>query len=257
MKAIIKKFLASRGYQLVKNRKSKAAPQPGSELRPVGNMKYLLEDLRQRGLKCSSFIDVGANNTAYSRMVKEVFPEAAACLIEPQQEMLPHLENFAATFAHTVFFLAGAGAKKGKLTLTVWDDLAGSSFLPGPDEKLREIDKQREIDIITIDDLINERKIEMPQFIKLDVQGFELEVLKGASKAFGETEVFILEVSLFASDSPDMPVFAEVVNFMAERDYVVYDFPGFLRRPADGALAQCDLCFVKKEGMFRKSNSWN
>jgi len=54
-----------------------------------------------------------------------------------------------------------------------------------------------------------------------------------------------------------MPVFSDVINFMLARDYVVYDFAGFLRRPLDGALGQCDICFVKKNGFLRKSNDWN
>jgi len=43
---------------------------------------------------------------------------------------------------------------------------------------------------------------------------------------------------------------------MLERGYVVYDFPGFSRRELDGALGQCDVCFVKSNGFLRKSNIW-
>jgi hypothetical protein len=154
--------------------------------------------------------------------------------------------------------LAGAGAKKGVLTLTIWDDLYGSSFLPKQDDNLKIAGRQREIEIITIDDLIESSKIKPPEIIKLDIQGFELEALKGAEKTFGYTEAYILEVSLFSfSDVPGMPVLSDVINFMLERDYVVYDFPGFLRRPLDGALGQCDICFVKRNGFLRSSNDWN
>jgi hypothetical protein len=41
-----------------------------------------------------------------------------------------------------------------------------------------------------------------------------------------------------------------------EWDYVVYDFAGFARRPLDGALGQCDICFVKRNGFLRVSNEW-
>jgi hypothetical protein len=30
----------------------------------------------------------------------------------------------------------------------------------------------------------------------------------------------------------------------------------FLRRPLDGAIGQCDICFVKKDGFLKKSNEW-
>jgi len=164
-------------------------------------------------------------------MVKEVFPGAAMCLIEPQIEMKEYLEGFCKDFKNSIYFLAGAGAKKEEMILTIWDDLSGSSFLLQPDEKLKNIGKQREVEIITVDDLISNGKINLPELIKLDIQGFELEALKGAQKTFGYTEVYILEVSLFASDSPDQPLLSDVINFMLQKNYVVYDFPGFLRRP--------------------------
>lgn len=257
MKRVIKKIFGLFGYKIITSKVESDIANIGSDNRPVGSMKSLLEDLRERGLICKTFVDIGANNTMYSRMVKEVFPEADFCLIEPQIEMKNYLEEFCKDFKNSVYFLAGAGAKSDKMVLTIWDDLSGSSFLLDPDEELKNIGKQREVEIVTLDNLINDARIKLPELVKLDVQGFELEALKGAEKTFGYTEVYILEVSLFASDSPGMPIFSDVINFMLQRNYVVYDFPGFLRRPSDGALAQCDICFVKSDGMFRKSNNWN
>jgi FkbM family methyltransferase len=255
MKNLLKKILKSTGYE-IRNLNRQKVPK-GSPYRPVGKMDYLLEDLKQRGLDCQTIMDVGANITAWSRMAKKIFPAANFCLIEPQIEMKESLEEFCKEFKNSVYFLAGAGSKKDVLTLTVTDDTLGSSFLPEPETHLRESGKQREIQIITIDDLIDSSGIKLPDLMKLDIQGFELEALKGATKTFGHTEVYILEVSLISFfNMPGAPLFADVINFMMERDYVVYDFPGFYRRPLDGALGQCDICFVKKNGFLRKENSW-
>lgn len=179
----------------------------GSETRPVGNMRYLLEDLKLRGLECNTVLDVGANCADWSRMAKSVFPDAKFHLIEPQVEMKERLEQFCIDFPGSTFSLLAAGSEKGILTLTIWDDLAGSSFLPKPDEQLRAQGKQRDIEIITINELITSSRIQIPEIIKLDIQGFELEALKGATLTFGHTEVYILEVSLFSFDDvPGMPV---------------------------------------------------
>ena len=64
-------------------------------------------------------------------------------------------------------------------------------------------------------------------------------------------------MSLFPfDDQPNLPQFFEVVAFMKDRGYVVYDFAGFGRRPFDGALGQCDICFVRADGSLRASGRW-
>lgn len=255
MKKTIKRILDLCGYEIHRTRRLRA--EIGSDLRPVGRMDYLLEDLQRRGLRCRTIIDVGANTTSWSRMAKRIYSEANFCLIEPQVEMQQYLDQFCQEFDGSVFVLAGAGAQKDVQTLTVWDDLAGSSFLPKPDVALRSANKQRDIEIVTIDNLISSSRTRLPELMKLDVQGFELEVLKGASTTFGYTEAYILEVMLFPfSDVPGAPVISDVIQFMLARDYVVYDFAGFLRRPSDGALGACDICFVKRDGFLRQSHEW-
>ena len=108
--------------------------------------------------------------------------------------------------------------------------------------------EKRRVPIITIDSLYQDGD-ELPQLAKLDIQGYELQALAGATKLFGRTECFILEVSLFEAIE-GIPQFAEVVEFMNKRGYKVYDIAGHLRRPLDNALAQIDMAFVRKTGIL-------
>jgi FkbM family methyltransferase len=245
-KQIGQQFITWLGYDVRSRR---------SLLRPAGDMASILEQLRDRGFQPKAILDVGANKGAWSRTAKSVFKAANCYLIEPQIEMQSYLEPFCKEFPNSEWILAGAGAESGELTLTVWDDLAGSSFLPSTDDAAQ-VSKQRTVPIVTIDELIAEKKMPIPELVKLDVQGFELEALKGATQLFGKTEVFIMEVSLFPF-LPGQPIFDEVIGFMRDRNYVVYDFPGFSRRPLDRALGQCDVCFVKKESFLRTSHAWD
>jgi len=254
MKNIIRKLLSIFDYEI-----RRINPFPaGSNNREVGDMKKLLEDLKVRGFNCKAVLDVGAHMGFWSQMAKEVYPAAKFCLIEPQFEVESLLKRFCDGWDDCTYVMAGAGAAKGRKTLTTSDDLSGASFMPKEDEVLKDAGNQRVIDIVTIDEVIKNTNFGIPDLAKLDVQGYELEALKGAESLFGKTEVFILEVSLFSFGSDlGFPVFDEVITFMLKRNYVVYDFPGFSRRPYDGALAQCDICFVKKDSFLRASNSWD
>lgn len=107
------------------------------------------------------------------------------------------------------------------------------------------------------DSLLSSRNLSVPDLVKLDIQGFELEALQGAISLFGHTEIFVMEVSLFSFDDvPGMPILREVVDFMGARGYEAYDITEFARRPFDGALGQVDFAFTKREGFLRQSNKY-
>jgi hypothetical protein len=89
-----------------------------------------------------------------------------------------------------------------------------------------------------------------PLLMKLDVQGFELEILKGGKKALGASEVVIMEASLLEYNE-GAPLFADVVAFMRQEGFEVYDFCGQNRRETDHALFQTDVVFARRESGLR------
>jgi FkbM family methyltransferase len=188
-------------------------------------------------------------------MAAEPFPSARFFLIEPQVEMKPLLEAFCQRHPGSRWFQAGAGAAPGELTLTIGADSSGSSFLPEPSPEQERSGGRRRVPVVTIDSLLEEGAIVMPDLVKLDVQGFELEALRGGQRLFGPVEAFIVETSLYRF-LPGIPLFHEVVAFMAERDYYAYDLGGSLRRPWDRALGQVDVCFARKSGVLRATDRW-
>lgn len=223
--------------------------------RPIGNIGMFLEDLQARGFAPRGIIDVGANRGDWTRMALSVFPEAKILMIEPQREMQIHLDQLCSENHNLEFIHAGAGRESGQLIQTIWEDLAGSSFLPEPSQEKLQTGKQRITRIVTIDNLIENRSEFFPDLVKLDIQGFELEALKGSTSLFGRTQVFILETSLFEF-MPNMPITAECINFMTAKGYEIYDVAEYRRRPLDGALGQIDLAFVLRDGAFRRSSVW-
>lgn len=82
-----------------------------------------------------------------------------------------------------------------------------------------------------------------------------MDALDGAQKALADTEVIVLEVSLFQF-MKNAPEFYDVVAYMKKCGFVAYDIIHGWNRPLDNALGQVDIFFVKEQGMFRKSHSY-
>lgn len=249
MKQFFQSLLGRLGYRL-----SKLPHRLKGTRRPMGDMDCFLSDVAERGFRPRSILDVGANEGVWTRRASAVFPGASFLLIEPQHEMNASLEAVARDLTNVRFIQAGAGAQKGVLTLTVSVDLQGSSFLAAEDAASTNMER-RPVPIITIDSLYEDGG-DFPDLVKLDIQGFELEALRGAQTLFGRTESFILEVSLYEF-MPNCPIMSEVIAFMSQRDYEVYDIPGYLRRPFDSALGQVDIAFARTNGFLRSSNQWD
>lgn len=220
-------------------------------------MSSLLKDLYDRNFRPKSVIDIGANNGAWSKMAKKVFKESDFYLIEPLEEMEEDLKDFCEDNPGSKYFICGAGKQEETLYLTIGGvNLTGSNFVFGENEFLKKESKQRPVMIRTMNSLIEDGEIDPPEFVKMDIQGFELEALKGGEKLFEKADVFILETNFFEFMT-GVPLVHEVILYFAERDFVIYDFPGFLRRPYDGALAQMDICFVRKDCFLRDTNLWD
>jgi hypothetical protein len=133
--------------------------------------------------------------------------------------------------------LAAAGRTAGTATLNVAPDLYGSSLLYAGIE-------ERSVPMVTVDELIAERALPAPYFLKLDVQGYELEVLAGAHRTMDAAELVLMELRLYRA--PPMPMLHEAIAWMTERGFRPYEIADVQRRPLDDAMAQVDVLFARE-----------
>jgi FkbM family methyltransferase len=208
--------------------------------------------LRDLGFCPATICDIGASDGRWSRKCLEVFPQARYFCVDPLDENRLYLAQLSAECPNVSYWHGCLGPKTGKAVLNVDGD--GSSILPGHWGNPYGI--QREIMIEALDNLIMRGVCLQPDLIKLDVQGYELEVLKGATSTVSKTQAIIVETSFFSFQS-GMPVFHEVVEQFAENGFVVYDMLSLHLRPLDDAVGQTDLLFLQAVHPLRYSNKWD
>jgi FkbM family methyltransferase len=219
------------------------------------SLEGVLRQISEAGCDPATVIDVGAAMGMFTRTCHSVFPKASYLLVEPLQEYLPSLTQVAKDIPRTRFELAVATTGGGSTMLNVHPDLLGSSLYQETEEGSDVNGTPRQVHVIKLDQWVQAQGGIPPYLIKVDVQGAELDVLKGGQATLAHADVVILEVSLFRFFQHG-PVFHEVLEYMKARGFVPYDFLGPQYRPIDDALSQIDVVFVKEEGMFRQIHSY-
>ena len=211
-------------------------------------MRGALSRASENGLKPKTVIDVGAANGTIP--LYQCFPEARVILIEPLREFESALGELSKKLKTAEYFIAAAASSPGEIVLNVHPDLVGSSvFKEEEDSDVNGI--ERVVPAVTIDGLCEDRKTEPPYLIKIDTQGAELEVLKGAESVLRETECIIIEVSLFEFFKGGPQIY-DCMDFMMARGFVAYDLFDPQYRLLDGAMSQIDIAFVQEKSRFRR-----
>ncbi len=144
-------------------------------------------------------VDVGANVGSYSIMFHKTFPEAKIISIEPSSYNMPYLKHNCACIPDNEILQIALGDVRGRVEIAMptedqrvlMNDFptshTGCLSIYGQSDNLRE-----EVDIYPLDELNIQRPV---GFIKIDTEGYEQQVLRGARKIIREdSPVLLVEV---------------------------------------------------------------
>jgi Methyltransferase FkbM domain len=92
--------------------------------------------------------------------------------------------------------------------------------------------------------------------LKTHCQGEDLLVLEGGKELLKDCDVVIIRTAFYRFRGGQSPDFYDVVDYMKQKDFVVFDILNGTFRPTNRALGQVDLAFVKKNGPMRPHHRW-
>lgn len=211
-------------------------------------------------------LDVGANSGEFGLELAKRNGEARVYLVEPQADMAAGLRESVAALGlpHVVVHEIAIAEEEGEATLGVSHrgDRGVSSLLPfdaghlarDPYWSLREdlvFESEEAVRCVTLDNFLKEIGRPRVDFIKIDVQGLDLAVLRSAGPALDAIEAGMLEVAsvpsvaLYAGEGQDART---ALNFLDDRGFAVVAL-----KPNDPACNEMNVFFTRTPGAWEET----
>ena len=173
--------------------------------------------LRSLGFSVKTVVDVGVNNG--TKALYDAFEDCRFVLVDPRRDAEALLQDKPARY---VFVNKGLAATGGRLILNE-QDAGKTTFLERTALTASPTNARYEVETITLDDLLDSIDCVPPIGIKIDTEGYELEVMKGLTKHWDRVQFIICEASIRRRfvDSYQM---SELMSFMLEHDFMFFNF---------------------------------
>ena len=203
-----------------------------------------------RSSKFATLIDVGANKGQFSLVAHTEQPGIRIIAFEPLSQEAAKFESMFADTPNVTLIRAAAGGAFGQAQIHVSRRADSSSLLPigklqsqifpGTDEIATE-----SVAVVRLADALAGTELAKPVLLKMDVQGFELEVLKGAESILGTLHAIYVEVS-FLRLYDGQPLAHEVISWLSDHKFIlsgVYH----IAVDRDCRAVQADMYFRRRE----------
>ncbi|MFE3846672.1 FkbM family methyltransferase [Flavobacterium sp. LB3P45] len=245
VKKIIKKAFGKFGYKLKKI-------DADIKLVNTNNKDFLLFNfyttLKKFNFYPKHIVDIGANHGTWTRETLQYFPDAYYTLVEPQHWLKDSFQDILETNPKVQFYPVGVGEQEGAFQFTIVDRDDSCSFRYTKKEAKAAGFEQIEIPVVTLNGLLLNSDLPIPDIIKIDAEGLDIEVLKGASNFLGKTEIFMVEAGVVNKLFDNS--FLKLITFMDENGYRLFEITDLNRPLQPQVLWLVELVFVKKNGFI-------
>jgi FkbM family methyltransferase len=213
-----------------------------TRLQESSTLSGLLLKLSDLGLIFESVFDVGAYKGKWSKEFKSTYPKASFFLFEPNDV---HNEDIA-SLGFKVFNLL-LGRKSGEKVKFFSGGQTGDSYFL--EKNLFYLGTEKEVELHSLADVIRDHSLPIPDFLKLDTQGSELEILKGAEEILSQIKVVLVELPITRMNIGAASL-SEVVDYMESKNFVPIHLTEV--HVVIDILVQVDITFLRRDLFVEK-----
>jgi FkbM family methyltransferase len=193
-----------------------------------------------------SVIDIGANKGQFAAFAMATWPQAKLFCFEPLPE--PRAKLAAVTAGRAQVFDCALGEEEGVAVMHVASRADSSSLLP-LGERQKTMFQMNEASALNVpvrrlDRVVNANMLSGPTLIKIDVQGFERDVLRGAKGLFPAIAAIYVELS-FVELYDNQALAGEIADFLTAEKF---SLAGVYNQTCDerGEAVQADFLFLAR-----------
>lgn len=190
------------------------------------NERRIFSHLKNAGFNPRAIFDVGSSHAGWSEVVNQVFPDARYYLFEPLVDYKPFFRESCerALAQHPNFSLhkVALGNRNARVWLSSDPEGYGASVLskvaepPWLPERIAAL-------MVTLESYAADHALAKPDLLKLDVQGAEMLVLRGAEKILPKVQVIELEAWFSRRYGPDSPLFHELIGYLQGYGFELFE----------------------------------
>jgi FkbM family methyltransferase len=197
--------------------------------------------------KIDVVLDIGANDGRYATEIREAGWDGRIISFEPQPAVFERLKNHMGSDSEWRGYQMGLGSADTTLTMNAYGLDVLSSFLDMKenDQTLERI----EVPVKRPDSILDEVLSGYSRpFVKIDTQGFEMEIMRGFGSRLKEVIGWQVELSV-KSCYENQPTIEEVISLMRANGFLLWRILPGLRDPATFQAYELDGIFFREESV--------
>ena len=180
--------------------------------------EWLLQKISETNPKV--IFDVGANTGKYCLLAKKHNPATQVICFEPVKSTFSTLTSIVGSLPNVSLVNSGLFDENKKLTINIYPSHTHASLFDLKAIPYESVGKE-EIDLISGDDYIKANKVEFIDILKLDVEGAELNAIKGCKNALAQKEVRLIQFEYGYINITTKNLLIDYYEYLSQFGYIV------------------------------------